>query len=265
VDAILQVRMSSSRLPGKALLPVLGRPLLWYNIERIRLSRMIDRVVVATSTDPADDVITAACEGWGTPVFRGSLNDVLDRIYGCARHFEMDVFAKFTADNPLIDPCVIDAVIAGFRSNPAPLDYYSNNHPPTWPDGQEIEVIRTAALESAWRESQEAFQREHVTVWLWDQPQRFRVGNLARSNNAWYQRYRWTLDFPEDYVLIRRIFEELYPAQPAFGTTQIMALIDRKPELAELNRRHKGDVWYRHHRDSLQTVAKEMTLESSRP
>ena len=256
MDAILQVRMNSSRLPGKALLPVLGRPLLAYNIERIQQAQAIDRVVVATSSAPADDVIAAHCATWGTPVFRGSQDDVLDRIYRCARHFGMEVFAKLTADNPLIDPGVIDVVVAAFHAGPAPFDYFSNNHPPTWPDGQEVEIIRTAALECAWRESREAFQREHVTVLLWDQPERFRVGNLALGDDALYRRHRWTMDFPEDYELVRRVFEALYPSHSGFGIEQITALLARQPELGALNQQHKGVVWYDQHQGALQTMAR---------
>jgi|SRR6185437_2322756 len=247
--------MSSARLPGKSMLPVLGRPLLWYNLERIRAARAIETVVVATSTDPGDDEIAQACEAWQVPIFRGSLDDVLDRNYRCAISFGWEVFAKFTADNPLIDPAVIDAVIAAFHQAPQALDFFSNNHPPTWQDGQEIEVLRTSALEQAWREADRPHEREHVTPFLWDQPERFRVGNLSRPGEEWHERFRWTLDYPEDFELIRKIFEALYPRLGVFSTADIMALYERCPELYGVNCAHAGKNWYAGRAAEMRTVA----------
>jgi spore coat polysaccharide biosynthesis protein SpsF len=243
VDTLLQVRMGSRRLPGKALLPALGRPLLWYNLERIRAAKHVSRVILLTSTDPADDILAELARQWGVEIHRGALDDVLDRTYGCARAFGLAVFAKCTADNPLIDPAVVDAVIAGFGSRASELDYFSNNHPPTWQDGQEVEVIRTAALEQAWREARAPHQREHVTPFLWEQPERFRCGNLARETDDWYREYRWTLDFPEDYEVIRTVIEELHPARQQFSTADIMALMERRPELRRINAAHHGSSW----------------------
>ncbi|PYO46595.1 MAG: hypothetical protein DMD72_12390 [Gemmatimonadetes bacterium] len=254
MDAILRARMRGSRLPGKVMLPVLGRPLLSLNIERIRRARTVDRLIVATGEAPEDDAIAALCRDEGVAVFRGSEADVLDRIYQCASRFELAAFAKFCADNPLIDPAVIDQVIGAWLAQPEAYDYLSNNHPPTWQDGQELEVIRTTALEHAWREARLAFQREHVTPFLWDQPQRFRVGNVARADDRWYHEYRWTLDYPEDYEFIRQVCEILYPRKPDFGTEDLMALLREYPEIHRLNASRAGYVWYRAHLDALQTV-----------
>src|SRR5438132_928933 len=163
MDAILQARMSATRLPGKVLMPVLGRPTLSYNIARIRLAKTIDRVVVATTENREDDAVQRLCESEGVPVFRGREEDVLDRIYRCMKQFGMAHCAKFTADNPLIDPAVIDQVVGFYLAHPNEYDYVSNNHPPTWQDGQEVEVFSAAALETAWREATQPFQREHGT------------------------------------------------------------------------------------------------------
>jgi len=254
MDAILRARMQASRLPGKVLLPVLGRPLLSVNIERIRRARTVDRLIVATSEAVEDDAIAALCRDEGVAVFRGSEADVLDRIYQCARRFELVAFAKFCADNPLIDPAVIDQVIGAWLAQPEAYDYVSNNHPPTWQDGQELEVIRTTALEQAWREGRQAFEREHVTSFLWDQPTRFRLANVARPDDRWYHEYRWTLDFPEDYEFIRHVYEALYPRKPDFGTEDLMALLREYPEIQRLNASRAGYAWYRAHLDALHTV-----------
>lgn len=255
MDAILQARMQASRLPGKVLMPALGRPLLSYNIERIARARRVDRVVVATTDEPEDDPIAQMCAAEGVPVFRGSELDVLDRICRCAQTFGMPVFAKLTADNPLIDPAVIDEVVEVFLGRPEAYDYVSNNHPPTWQDGQEVEVIRLAALETAWREADKPFQREHVTPFLWDQPARFRLVNVARADDTWYHAYRWTLDYPEDYEFMRRVLEELYPQAPAFDTAQLMDFLQSRPQIHALNANRTGYVWYRQYLDDLTTVS----------
>jgi spore coat polysaccharide biosynthesis protein SpsF len=254
LPAVLQARMKSSRLPGKVLMPVAGRPILSLNVERLRRARTLDAVVVATSDAPEDDAIEAMCEAEGIAVFRGSEEDVLDRIYRCVRARGWPVFAKFTADNPLIDPAVIDEVAGVFLSAPESYDYVSNNHPPSWQDGQEVEIIRTEALEDAWRESDQLFQREHVTPYIWDQPGRYRLANVARADDRWYHHYRWTLDYPADYDFVKAVYERLYPTRPDFGTVELMALVDGDPDVHAINAGHQGSVWYDQHLDSLQTV-----------
>jgi spore coat polysaccharide biosynthesis protein SpsF len=246
--------MKSSRLPGKALMPVLGRPILLLNVERLRRARTIESVTVATSHAPEDDAILAACAEEGVPVFRGSEEDVLDRIYQCAAHFGWWAFAKFTADNPLIDPAVIDRVVGTFLREPEQYDYVSNNHPPTWQDGQQLEVVRTAALAEAWRAAAQSFQREHVTPFIWDQPARFRIGNVALEDDCWYRQYRWTLDYPDDYTFVRTVYERLYPTRPDFDTADLMALLEADPEIAAINAHHAGTVWYDQHLDALKTI-----------
>jgi spore coat polysaccharide biosynthesis protein SpsF len=249
--------MKSSRLPGKVLMPAVGRAILALNVERLLRARTIASVVVATSDAPEDDAIEELCANERIPVFRGSEEDVLDRIYRCAAHHGWSAFAKFTADNPLIDPAVVDEVVGVFLANPDRYDYVSNNHPPTWQDGQEVEVIRTSALENAWRSADQLFQREHVTPYIWDQPDRFRLANVARADDAWYHRYRWTLDYPDDYAFVRTVYERLYPSRPDFGTGELMALVDADPDLHRINAGHRGTVWYDAHVDSLQTVDKQ--------
>jgi len=255
MDAILQARTASTRLPGKVLMPILGRPILSYHIERIRRATTIDRLVVATTENREDEAIQRLCESEGVAVFRGSEDDVLDRIYRCARLHKMGAVATLAADNPLIDPAVLDLVIGFFLAHRGDYDFVSNIQPPTWQDGQEVEVVLTDALEVAWREARKPFRREHVTPFIWDQPERFRLGRVTREDDRWYRDYRWTLDYPEDYEFIRRVYEELYPAKPDFGTADVMDLLRRKPDIAALNARHAGYAWYHNHPGELRTVA----------
>jgi len=252
--AILQARMASTRLPGKVLMPVLGRPILSYNIERIRRAETIDHIIVATTRNAEDDAIERICELEGVAVFRGHDVDVLDRIYRCMEQHRIDVCAKFTADNPLIDPSVIDHVVQFYLDHASDYDYVSNNHPPTWQDGQEIEIIPFRVVEMAWKDARKAFQREHVTPFVWDQPKRFRVGNVARNDDRWYREYRWTLDYPEDYTFVKSVLEELYPIKPDFNTHDIMSLVERRPDIHALNAGRAGIVWYRECYDSLRTI-----------
>ena len=238
--------MGAKRLPGKVLMPVLGRPILSYNIERIRRAKTIDRLVVATTDKQADDAIQRLCESENVPVFLGSEEDVLDRTYRCMKHFGMEHCAKLTADNPLIDPAVIDRVIGVYLASPGQYDYVSNSiyKHQTWQDGQEVEVFTAPALEAAWREAKKSFQREHVTPFIWDQPERFRIFPVERTDDRWYRDYRWTLDYPEDYEFVRHVIEELYPSRPNFTTDDVMDLLRRKPEIQALNAsRAGGSEW----------------------
>lgn len=232
--AILQARASSSRLPGKVLLPVLGRPMLERQIERIKRSRRIDRLVLATSTDAADDAVAALAEATGIGCFRGSLNDVLDRFYQAARPFAPSYIVRLTGDCPLTDPAVIDGTV-GFCLDGG-YDYASNALVPTFPDGLDVEVFRFSALDTAWREAVLPSQREHVTLFINQTPGRFRIGNYAHAG-ADLSLLRWTVDEPEDLELVGRIYEALYPSHPAFSMEDVLALLQREPSLAKINAR----------------------------
>ena len=238
VDAILCARMGCSRLPGKALLPAAGKPMLELTIERLMCSRRLARLVVATSDQIEDDAIFKLCARLGVLSYRGSAEDLLDRVYQCARHYAMAHVAYFGADNPLIDPSLCDETIGVYLSNMGSWDYVTNNYPPTYPDGQEVEVTSFEALETAWREATDPRHREHLLTYLWENPQRFRIHNLTQTPNLHYE--RWTLDFPEDYEFLRIVFEALYPTKPAFGMWDVIDYLDRHPELRKINIMHRG-------------------------
>src|SRR5690348_2363069 len=179
--AILQARMSSSRLPGKVLEPVLGRPMILRQIERIRDARRIDRLVVATSTDASDEPLIQVCRAEGIECARGSLVDVLDRFYQVGRKFAPAHVIRLTGDCPLTDPEMLDAVIAFHVDNG--FDYSSNALEPTFPDGLDVEVMRFECLEQAWREARLPSEREHVTPYLYNHRERFRVGSYSGSRD----------------------------------------------------------------------------------
>ena len=257
---VVQARMGSSRLPGKVLLPLAGQPLLVRMVQRVQRAPLAGTVVVATTTEAADDAIAALCATHGLECFRGDALDLLDRHYQAARYYGADVVLKIPSDCPLIDPAVIDEVVRFYLDFAERYDYVSNLHPATFPDGNDVEVMPFMALETAWREARRPLEREHTTPFFWENPDRFRLGNVEWYAGLDYSMsHRWTIDYPEDYDLIKAVYEELYPANPTFGLPDILALLEKRPDLAQLNARYAGVNWYRHHLDELKTVDSSQT------
>jgi len=236
---VLQARMSSRRLPGKVLEPIGGEPMLGRQIERVRHAANLDALVIATSTHSADDPIARLGASLALPVHRGSLDDVLERVHGAAAELGADHVVRLTGDCPLADPAVIDACIELHRDGG--YDYTSNVHPPTWPDGLDVEVITRDALDEACREANTPVEREHVTWFIHHHPERFWIGNLARDDDR--SLLRWTVDEPEDLELVREINDALYdPTNPVFSTEDVLALLERRPELAAINAHHRRNA-----------------------
>ncbi len=260
----IQARLTSTRLPGKVLLDLAGAPLIVRMVERVARMKTPARIVVATTTDRADDTLVTVCQSAGIDVFRGHPSDLLDRHLEAARHYRAEIVAKVPSDCPLIDPFVIDAVLARFARNDS--DYTSNLHPASFPDGNDAEVMTVETLETAWREAQMDFEREHTTPYIWERPERFRLSNVlweerddghpapGHPTRDYSMSHRFTIDYPEDYEFIRRVYEALYPADPGFGLYDILDLLERRPDLMALNAKYAGVNWYRHHLDFLRTV-----------
>lgn len=230
--AILQARASSTRLPNKVLAPILGQPMLARQIERLRRSNLIDRLVVATSEDAGDDALAQLCREASVAVYRGSLNDVLARFVGAynacgpAQHI-----VRLTGDCPLIDPQVINRVIDLHLTSGA--DYTSNVLPPTFPDGLDVEAFRAELLQRANNEARLPSEREHVTPWIHQHPEGFKRENLRHEADLSY--LRWTVDEPADLEFVRAVYAALYPVKPDFVMTDILALLEAHPQLAEIN------------------------------
>lgn len=230
--AILQARYSSSRLPGKVLRPLLEKPMLYRQIERIKQARRIDALVVATSTAPSDDAIEAMCVDYGLQCYRGSLDDVLDRFYQAATKFKADHVVRLTGDCPLCDPSLIDQVIE--KHVGGGFDYTSNVLPPTYPDGLDIEIFRYTALKAAWTEAKLTSEREHVTPFIHGQPKRFAQGSVQGTRNL--SHLRWTVDDPADFELVEKIYQSLYPKSPKFTTQDVLNFLEANKELMDLNK-----------------------------
>lgn len=219
--AILQARMSSTRLPGKVMADLLGRPMIERQLERLRRCETLTRLVVATSSDASDDPLAEFLGGLGVDVFRGALQDVLARFAGAAEAFGLaGTIVRLTADCPLADPQVIDGCVR--LQAEAGVDYASNALKRTYPRGLDVEVFTLAALRIAAAEAADPYEREHVTPFLYRRPERFGIADLVQARDE--SALRWTVDTPADFDFVRRVYEALYPNKPAFSSDDIRAL-----------------------------------------
>lgn len=232
VLAILQARVSSTRLPNKVLAPLLGQPMLARQIERLRRATTLDKLIVATSDDISDAPLVAMCAEIDAPCYRGSLNDVLARFHGAyAAHGPADHIVRLTGDCPLADPAVVDFVVRHHLDSGA--DYTTNAIQPTWPDGLDIEIMRGASLKCAFEHARLPSEREHVTPYIHKHPELFRIQHVKGTRDL--SSLRWTVDEPADLAFVTEVYTELYSRSPVFATDDILRLLERRPELSKIN------------------------------
>jgi len=239
IVAIVQARMGSTRFPGKVLQPVCSTPMIGLLLERLSRARNIDQILLATSTDRGNEPLVEYVKSQGFNVFQGSEDDVLDRYYQAAKEAHADVVVRITGDCPLTDPALVDALIDRFKGDD--IDYLTNGMPPTYPDGLDIEIFTFTALETAWEEAQEPYHREHVTPYLRESSQ-FSRANY--SSNIDYSSERWTVDEPEDFIVVRNVFTHFHPCTD-FSWQDVLALSHEHPEFFAANRhltRNEGAI-----------------------
>ncbi|MDR3400892.1 MAG: glycosyltransferase family protein [Chthoniobacter sp.] len=229
----IEARMRSTRLPGKVLCPVLGRPMLALMVERLRRVQEAEAIVIATTSDPSCDPIEALAKELGVGCFRGSEDDVLDRVLQAARAAKADLIVETTGDCPLIDPDIISRLIREFRANT--VDYCANILKPTYPRGMDAQVFPVAVLEEVARLTDDPVDHEHVSLYIYQHPERFRLLNVESGLPAKSAELRLTVDTPEDYQLITEIYEALYPTNPRFALADVLDLFERRPELRSIN------------------------------
>ncbi len=262
---IIQARLGSSRLPKKVMMPLKGSPLLLRMIQRVTAVEIECDLLVATTTNPEDDVIRDLCKKFNIPCYSGHPADLLDRHYQAALHEKADVVIKIPSDCPLIDPQVIDKVVGYYEDHMNDYDFVSNLHPATYPDGNDVEVIPFPILEIAWREAVRPLEREHTTPFIWEHPERFRIGNVQwEAGKNFSMSHRWTIDYPEDYIFIKKVYDYLCrPESSIFSLYDILDLLKKEPMLPFLNSKYAGVNWYRNHLSELKTVtAKETKILS---
>jgi spore coat polysaccharide biosynthesis protein SpsF len=247
-------------LPGKALLPLGDQPLFMQMVKRVQAANTCGTIIVATTTHAADDEIESICLQNNILCFRGHETDLLDRHYKAAAKLNAAIVVKIPSDCPLIDPKIIDEVINFFISNQSQFDFVSNLHPATWPDGNDVEVMTFNTLEEAWKNATKSLEREHTTPYLWDNPSKFKIGNVEwKTKKDYSMSHRFTIDYPEDYLFIKAIFDELYPVNPLFDCDQIINLLELREDIFNLNQRYAGVNWYRHHTNELNTISLSQT------
>lgn len=260
----MQTRMGSTRLPGKALLPLAGKPLFVQQASRMKASRFLQTIVVATSTDTADEIIETTCMHENLLCYRGHATDLLDRHFQAALQYNADVVIKMPSDCPLIDPAVIDEVLSYYLEHADDFDFVSNLHPASWPDGNDVEIMSMAALTKAWQEARKPMEREHTTPYFWENPQLFRIGNVSMpGGNDYSMRYRFTIDYKEDYHFIQAVYDALYNINPSFTVSDIITLLEQRPDIYAINAAFAGVNWYRHHLDELTTISANQTKQLS--
>lgn len=232
VLAVLQARVSSSRLPSKVLAPILGQAMLARQIERLNYATTLDQLIVATSDHPSDDLLANLCDELGVAKYRGSLTDVLARFAGaCNAQGPAEHIVRLTGDCPLADPEVIDRVVRWHINSRA--DYTTNAIQPTWPDGLDVEVMRSAILLRAAAEADLPSEREHVTPYIHKHPEWFHIEHVKGDRDL--SSLRWTVDEPADLAFVTEVYATLYPRNPHFSTDDVLALLQHRPELAQIN------------------------------
>jgi spore coat polysaccharide biosynthesis protein SpsF len=233
---ILQARMSSTRLPSKVLLEVMGKPLLAYECERILTARNVDELIIATSVDPSDDPIEVFAISNNLAFFRGDLNDVLSRYYHCATQYrnrhtlgELNII-RLTGDCPLIDPEIIDKLIGSFNENDC--QYCSNTLTPTYPDGMDVEVFCYESLKKAYECARYPSDREHVTLYMKNNSSFKKFNVIARDDDS---RFRLTVDESKDFLLVKKILEEFYPKNSTFTYKEVVSFLMKNKDINNIN------------------------------
>ena len=239
IVGIIQARMSSTRLPGKVLKNIAGKPVLWHVINRLKLTNLVNEIVIATTVNLSDKSIVCFAQEIGIPSYAGSETDVLDRYYQAAKKQKADVIVRITSDCPLLDPEVVDSVISHYLKNN--FDYVSNTCvtsnagcKPTFPDGLDTEVFSFSALEKAWKNAKLASEREHVTPYIWKNKDLFKIGHVSYPIDL--SALRLTLDYEQDLLFINEIYRHLSAKGFNFGIKDILALLDQYPELKDINK-----------------------------
>ena len=240
ITAIIQARMGSTRLPGKIMMNIRDKPLLYYVINQIRHSKKINKVVIATTDTLQDDQIVKFVNLHDIEIFRGTEEDVLDRYYQCAKKYKSDVIVRITSDCPLIDPNLIDKCIVEFQNNN--YDYFSNinkkedekwtYHLSGFPLGFAVEVFTFDTLENAWKNAKKNFDREHVTQYILDNPELFNIGNMENSND--YSDIRLAVDHQIDFDLVKNVIEH-FPVNEIFTMEKIAIFLNQNPQLKQMN------------------------------
>ncbi|MBQ6098511.1 MAG: glycosyltransferase family protein [Methanobrevibacter sp.] len=241
VNAIIQARCGSTRLPGKIFMAINGKPLLWHVVNRLKYAELIDDIIVATTTDSKDDATEEWCNENEIKCYRGSEDDVLNRFYNAAVAFPCDVIVRVTADDPFKEPTIVDKIIKKLIDEN--LDLSCNVFPPSFPEGLDCEVFTFNVLETMEKTTNNPYDREHVTPYIYNHPEKFKIGNLTSSRQL--SNYRWTIDNKEDYEMVNAIYEKRRNEQEEILLMEeILEILEENPEIASINSDVKRSAMY---------------------
>lgn len=242
VNAIIQARCGSTRFPNKVFADINGKPLIWHVVNRLTYAETIDKIIVATTTNEKDDKIEAWCNENGIACFRGNETDVLDRYYSASLRFPSDVVVRITADDPFKEPSVIDAVVSKLVNEG--YDHVTNNLPPTWPEGLDCEAFTFAALKKSQESANDPFEREHVTQYIYHNPDKFKIANYSSERDLSY--LRWTIDNELDYEMVKVIYAH-WDCQNGniLLLGDILNILNKYPEISEINSNIERSAMYK--------------------
>lgn len=242
IVAIIQARCGSTRFPNKVFAELCGKPLIWHVVNRLRFSKMINEIVLATTCEPLDDTLYEWGKKQGIKTFRGSQNDVLNRYFNAAQQVKADIIVRVTADDPFKDPQIIDEAVKELLNKE--LDFVCNNNPPTYPEGLDVEVFTRELLALAESKSTNDFEREHVTQYFYKHFSDFKVSNISYYVNLSY--LRWTIDTDIDMDMVKKIYAELYKGDDTiFNMDNILTFLKAHPHIAEMNKNVKRSEMYK--------------------
>lgn len=240
INAIIQARMGSTRLPHKVMAEIMGKPLLWHVVDRLRDSKYLDLITVATSIAQYDDTIEIWARNNSIKCFRGSEENVLKRYFDAAVSTGSKIIVRITADDPFKDYNIMDSVIEKLIEEKA--DFACNNYPPSFPEGMDIEVFTMDALQAAFEHSNTSVEQEHVTQYFYNNISQFKTAFLTNQDNISF--LRWTVDTEKDLAMTREVYRNLYKPHRKFMIDDILELIKRRPEIADINRNEKRSILY---------------------
>lgn len=230
VVAIIQARTGSTRLPGKVLMPIAGKPMLWHVIDRLKNCKNVDSIVVATTNRDEDKPLLEIAKESSVETFAGSEDDVLDRYYQAAKKFYADVIVRITADCPLLDPKIVDDVVDYYRNNA--VDYVNTG--PSFPEGVDTEIFSFNALETAWKNAKRNYEREHPSIYIHEHPEKFKLAKIENKKDM--SHICLTVDRAEDLIVVRKVFERLYKEGEVFHMQEVLDFLEKNPEIMEINR-----------------------------
>ncbi len=240
-NAIIQARCGSTRFPEKVFADIDGKPLLWHVVNRLKYSKKIDDIIIATTVNSKDDKIEDWCKAESVKCFRGSEDDVLNRYYSASIAFPSDIVVRVTADDPFKEPTVIDEVISKLIDEN--LDLVTNNFPPSFPEGLDCEAFTFEVLETMEKSTQDSFEREHVTQYVYHNPDKFRIGNVVSERPL--SSYRWTIDNQEDYEMVKAVYaKRKVGAEGILLIDEILSILEENPEIPLINSQVKRSTMY---------------------